>query len=990
MKMTFAILLGIGTFLAVGHARAESDGNKPCRVVQQGKRVELHSPSFVFRLDAANGLGAISWDNRLAHTTLKLGHGPELEIDVGLPGHPLQTPPMEVLSVQIKSEGEAGEVAFALSAREPALSALVTYRWDVKQPVLRKFVEIVNRSGHELNRLLNVRLGTYPTDAAIAEHERGFPIYLNDAFFMSLAHPSGWATRKDGQISLRQYPGIKLAAGKRFECMEAVYGVAKSGEARKTFVAYVRSRMRRVVRGHDKPYAIFEAFGSNPTGGFEETETHILDSIAKVAEGQHKAGCHFDFYPLEFWVDYRGDLKRFDPVRFPNGLKKIHAELDKLGILPALWIDSSMESWSIGGNPAVRGTLNFNSEKDGRSSPPNGVKSLCRATEPIKSMYTDAFCHHIRENGVRLLKFDNLATVCMNTSHEHLPGIYSTEPIENAVIQFLHALDAECPDVFLMLYWGYSSPWWLLHGDTLFEAGLGIEGASPSDQPAPYARDSVTQKLDQAQWVANQKLPALGKDSLGVWLSDWEWNSQVGKERWQKGFVMDLCRGSLLAQVWSDTAWLSPPERKEMADFIALLKARPECFGNSRFILGDPFKDEPYGYCCTDGRRAILALNNCTWKDSSLPLTLNSAWGLPDGQTWDLYRWYPDPARLQGGGASFGTKASIALRPFEVVLLEVVPHGQLPSLNRTFASKPIPIGFAEPSRAVEIGVTKSAPPTELESTSPWTILEPSQATSLSGATLSRQKDGSILAGGRNPRSDTYTVTAHTDLAGITAIRLEVLTDPSLPMMGPGRASNGNFALNEFQVKAWPRANPAAAAPVTLQAPVADFSQSEFGDWPIAAAIDGDPKTGWSIHPLENLPHAAIFHTPQPLGFAGGTTLEFTMKQGSPPDHNLGRLRLSATTAKPPIAAPKPAEPRSLFVKGQAPASRGGVLVVVVEMNRGAAPFHMRGPAHSFPAKGRWPAKPLSGNPCWAGQRIHRVGRRGEPRSSHRRNPVPGS
>ena len=217
--------------------------------------------------------------------------------------------------------------------------------------------------------------------------------------------------------------------------------------------------------------------------------------------------------------------------------------------------------------------------------------SFCRATEPIKSMYIEAFRYHIRHNGVRLLKFDNFATTCSNPKHEHLPGIYSTEPIENALIEFLHALDAECPEVFLMLYWGHRSPWWLLHGDTLFDSGLGIEAASPSDLPAPHARDSVTQKLDQAQWVANQNLPPLGKDSLGVWLSDWAWNSQVGKERWQGGFVMDLCRGSMLAQPWSDTPWLSPPERKQMADFIALLKAQPGCFGNSRFVLGDPCEE---------------------------------------------------------------------------------------------------------------------------------------------------------------------------------------------------------------------------------------------------------------------------------------------------------------------------------------------------------------------------------------------------------------
>ena len=85
-----------------------------------------------------------------------------------------------------------------------------------------------------------------------------------------------------------------------------------------------------------------------------------------------------------------------------------------------------------------------------------------------------------------------------------------------------------------MLYSYYKpadrSPWSLLDFDTLFDSGIGIEAASPSDQPAPYARDSITQKLDQAQWHANENVPPLGKDSLGVWLSDWG----PGTARWAR------------------------------------------------------------------------------------------------------------------------------------------------------------------------------------------------------------------------------------------------------------------------------------------------------------------------------------------------------------------------------------------------------------------------------------------------------------------------
>ena len=589
--------------------------------------------------------------------------------------------------------------------------------------------------------------------------QQGFPLYLDDQFFLTLAHPAGWAAAEKGRLELRHYPGARVPPGGTFLCMEAVYGVAAAAQARAAFLEHLRSRMRRVVRGHDKPYAIFEPFGARPGGSFDETESFVLDMIGKIAEGQRKTGCRFDFFSVDFWVDYRGDLRGFDPLRFPHGLANIRRELEKLGTAPALWIDSSMCLWSIGGNPATASTCTHDPRQPKPKSP-----FFCRATEPIKSLYTAAFRHHIRENGVRLLKFDNLCTTCDNPRHEHLPGIYSTEPIQNAVIEFLAALDRECPDVFLMLYWGYRSPWWLLHGDTLFDSGIGIEAASPSDQPAPYARQSITQKLDQAQWHA-QDVPALGKDSLGVWLSDWPWNSQVGKEHWQAGLVMDLCRGSMLAQPWSDTPWLSPPERQQMSELIALLKARPQCFGKPRSILGNPERNEPYGYCCTDGRRAFLAISNCGWKDALLDLELNSAWGLPDGRQWDLYRWYPDPARLEHGSTPCGGKVPMALRPFEVVLIEVVPHGQSPSMSRHFSVQSMPLGFREPSRALDITVTKAVSHDTQEKQPTWTVLEPWRFTSAGGAILQKRPDGSLLAGGKNPASDTYTISVRTELDG---------------------------------------------------------------------------------------------------------------------------------------------------------------------------------------------------------------------------------
>jgi hypothetical protein len=940
MRSILSLVVWLAVAPHAGHA-AET----PCRIVKTGTAVELVSPHFALRLDAAAGLNAQSWLNRRTGRKISLGRGPDLRLDIGDPARPQQLK-LHVTRAPEATGGASGRAVFELATDQPGLSAVVTYEWNACEPVLRKTVEVSNSGPNEV-RLLHVWLADYKTDAKVATREQGFPAYLNDEFFLTLAHPSGWAQGQGGEVSLRQYPGAKLAPGTKFRSMEAVYGVGEAGAARQVFLSHVRSRMRRVVRGHDKAYAIFEPFGARPGGNFDETEEFVLDNIAKLAQSQRETGCRWDAYSIDFWVDFRGDLKRCDPVRFPNGLKKIVAELKRLGTAPGLWIDSSMTHWSIGGNPAVRPTFTHDPK-----GPAPGVPIMCRATEPIKSMYVEAFRHHIREHGVRCLKFDNLQSACNNPTHNHLPGIYSTEAIQNAVIEFLHAMDAECRDVFLILYWGHRSPWWLLHADTLFDSGIGIEAASPSDFPAPFARDSITQKLDQAQWHASD-VPALGKDSLGVWLSDWGWNSSVGKERWQEGFVMDLSRGSLLAQPWSDFPWLSPPERKQMADFVALLRAQPGCFVNSRFILGNPWKDEPYGYCLTDGKRAFLALNNCTWKDAILPLELSGLWGMPDGRTWQLYRWYPDPARLRGDRDVFPAKARIALRPFEVVLLEVVPAGEAPSLGRSFATKPIPAGFSESSRTVPVSVEEQKDEPKAEPDPLWKVLQPTSHRSTGGATFSVQKDGSILASGANPACDTYTIVAETDLAAITGIRLEALPDASLPGHGPGRAVNGNFMLNEFRVEASPKTNAgtSAAVPVALRNPKADFFQDSHGGWPVAAAIDGNPATGWSIDPAEGLPHVAVFETEKPIGFPGGTRLTFTIRHGER-EHNLGRWRLAVTSAKPTLQLPKGYGPKATIVRGEAPATAaGGLLVLTAEMRRGGAPMPIHNVGSHFSAQG---------------------------------------
>ena len=182
----------------------------------------------------------------------------------------------------------------------------------------------------------------------------------------------------------------------------------------------------------------------------------------------------------------------------------------------------------------------------------------------------------------------------------------------------------------------------------------------------------------------------------------------------------------------------------------------------------------------------------------------------------------------------------------------------------------------------------------------WIVLRPTAAASGKGSALVPQPDGSLLATGPRPETDDYTIAAHVDAKGITAIRVEVLADPSLPSNGPGRADNGNFHLTELRLWASPAGDDVPPARVDLHNASADFEQK---DWTSSASIDNNPQTGWGVDPAEGKSHFAVFEAKEPVaGFDGGTTLKFVLEQHVGRKHTIGRVRVSVTTAKPPVKA----------------------------------------------------------------------------------------
>jgi hypothetical protein len=128
------------------------------------------------------------------------------------------------------------------------------------------------------------------------------------------------------------------------------------------------------------------------------------------------------------------------------------------------------------------------------------------------------------------------------------------------------------------------------------------------------------------------------------------------------------------------------------------------------------------------------------------------------------------------------------------------------------------IATPTPQFAADLAVWERAQAHPVE----WVPLDPVEFCSTNGATLTKLPDGSLLAGGKTPETDTYTLKLHTALSGITALRLEVLPHESLPGGGPGRSSSGNGVLSSLRVAAVPgRPKPVTARFVRVENPGAE-------------------------------------------------------------------------------------------------------------------------------------------------------------------------
>ncbi len=197
---------------------------------------------------------------------------------------------------------------------------------------------------------------------------------------------------------------------------------------------------------------------------------------------------------------------------------------------------------------------------------------------------------------------------------------------------------------------------------------------------------------------------------------------------------------------------------------------------------------------------------------------------------------------------------------------------------------------------------------ELDTPTEWSVIKPQAMASnaVNKGKLTQAADGVIVAEGDFGDTETYTLTIAAGSKPITALRLEVLADDSLPRRGPGLSKGGNFVLSELQVKTLAPVKPGAKAkatpvPATIRFAEADFSQSNYN---IGGSYDNNNLTGWAVSGGVGRDHVAIFELAKPIEPKDKEKLVVALTQMYGGKHLIGRFRLSVTDSTGPVGDDK--------------------------------------------------------------------------------------
>jgi hypothetical protein len=502
-------------------------------------------------------------------------------------------------------------------------------------------------------RLLDATL----PDAHVVGAVAGSPIVAGD-FFLGFEHPHSESHVTAGRATAFLRRTLPLRAGQTVT-YSAVLGVARTGQMRRDFLAYLERE-----RAH--PYRTFLHYNSWYDLGYftPYDEAGALDRIHAFGdELTRKRGVKLDSFLFDDGWDNHNSLWSFNSG-FPDGFANVRAAATQYNAAPGVW----MSPWGGYSKPKQE-RIAF-----GREHGYEIVNNGYALSGPLYyARFREVCLDMMRRYGVNQFKFDGTGNADSVVKGSAFDSDFS------AALALIGDLRVANPAIYINLTTGtYPSPFWLMTADSIWRGGEddGFAGVGADRERWITYRDADTYR----RIVQGGPLYPLNSLMLhGIIYAQHRKRLDVDPGHDFRNEVRSYFgTGTQLQEMYITPSLLTAANWDDLAEAAKWSRANASVLKDTHWVGGDPAWLEPYGWASWTPHKAILTLRNPRDKPQTIRIDPQLVFELPDNAPHRFLAhspWKEDTAQPAIPLVA-GQPHTFELAPFQVLTLEAVPSSR--------------------------------------------------------------------------------------------------------------------------------------------------------------------------------------------------------------------------------------------------------------------------------------------------------------------------
>jgi len=492
-------------------------------------------------------------------------------------------------------------------------------------------------------------------DARVSGSVEGSPIVAGD-LFLGFEHPLSHSEVRRDRATAWIDRDLPLRNGQTIT-YSSVIGVARSGQLRRDFLAYIEQE-----RAH--PYRTFLHYNSWYDLGYFNPydEAGALDRVNTFGrELAEKRGVKLDSFLFDDGWDSHKSLWKFNDG-FPNGFTPVKQAAEKYGADPGVW----MSPWGGYSKPKQE-RIQF-----GTNAGYEIIEGGYALSGPkYYAAFRDVCMDMIAKFGVNQFKIDGTGNV-----DSVFPGSRFDSDFD-AAIHLIGELRTAKPDIFINLTTGtWPSPFWLIYSDSIWRGGEDDSTAGVG----PYRERWITYRDADTYERVVQTGPLYPLNSLmlhGMIYA--QHHRQLDKDPgndFRNEIRSYFGTGTQLQEMYITPSLLSSANWDDLAEAAKWSRANADVLKDTHWIGGDPAWLEVYGWASWSERKGILVLRDPSDQDQKISIKLQDAFELPPGaaQVYNARSPWKDDESQPSLPLRAQQQHEFHLAPFQVLTLDMTPQ----------------------------------------------------------------------------------------------------------------------------------------------------------------------------------------------------------------------------------------------------------------------------------------------------------------------------